>query len=114
MVIWLGEPDTVVLAEGTRRPSVTSSDCRTQGPKELKGITAPARAWMALRATPVEGHFEALRTGDLTALVGSARLFIDTGYVVRGHRFRIHDLVKFGRRDIVELQCRLLERQVVV
>ena len=39
----------------------------------------------------------------MTVLVSSAGLFIGTGYVVRGHGFRIHDPVKFGRRDIVEL-----------
>jgi hypothetical protein len=53
-------------------------------------------------------RFEALRTSGLTVLVGSARFFVGTGYVVRGHHFRIHDPVKFGGRNIVELQCRLL------
>jgi hypothetical protein len=81
---------------------------------DLEGIAAPARVWMALRARSVESRFEALRTNGLTALVGSARLFSGTRYVVRGHRFRIHDPIKFGRRHILELQCRLLERQVVV
>jgi hypothetical protein len=40
------------------------------GPKDLKGIAGPARAWAALRARSVESRFEALRATDLTALVG--------------------------------------------
>src|SRR5208282_1747180 len=38
--------------------------------KDLKGITGPVRAWAALRASSAEGHFEALHTTGLTALVG--------------------------------------------
>jgi hypothetical protein len=67
---------------------------------------------MSFDATLLDGP--PATTSGLTVLVGSTRLFVGTGYVVRGHRFRIHDPVKFGRRDIVEPQCRLLEGQVVV
>ena len=40
------------------------------GAKELKGVTGPVRAWAALRASAVEGRFEALHAAELTALVG--------------------------------------------
>src|SRR5208282_2702592 len=40
------------------------------GPKDLKGIAGPVRAWTALRASSAEGRFEALHTTGLTALVG--------------------------------------------
>jgi predicted ATPase len=40
------------------------------GPKDLKGMAGPVRAWAALRARSVESRFEALRATGLTALVG--------------------------------------------
>jgi predicted ATPase len=40
------------------------------GPKDLKGIAGPGRAWAALRTSSVESRFEALHAAGLTALVG--------------------------------------------
>jgi hypothetical protein len=40
------------------------------GPKGLKGIAGPVRAWAALRASSVESRFEALHAAGLTALIG--------------------------------------------
>jgi len=40
------------------------------GAKDLKGIAGQVRAWAALRASAVEGRFEALHAGGLTELVG--------------------------------------------
>ena len=40
------------------------------GAKDLKGIAGSVRAWAALRASSVEGRFEALHATGLTALVG--------------------------------------------
>ena len=40
------------------------------GPKELKGIAGPAKAFAVLRASSVESRFEAMHPGVLTALVG--------------------------------------------
>ena len=40
------------------------------GAKDLKGISAPMRAWAALRPGAVESRFEALHASGLTALVG--------------------------------------------
>jgi class 3 adenylate cyclase len=40
------------------------------GPKDLKGIAGPVRAFVALRPRSVESRFEALHASVLTALVG--------------------------------------------
>jgi class 3 adenylate cyclase len=66
----IAAPNTVVIAEGTRRLIGNLFELRDLGPKELKGIAGTARAWGALRALSVESRFEALHTSGLTALVG--------------------------------------------
>ena len=66
----IAEPNTVVIAEGTRRLLGNLFELQDLGPKDLKGIAAPARAWAALRASSVESRFEALHATGLTALVG--------------------------------------------
>jgi class 3 adenylate cyclase len=66
----IAEPNTVVIAEATRKLLGNLFELRDLGPKDLKGITGPARAWAALRASSVEGRFEALHGSGLTALVG--------------------------------------------
>jgi hypothetical protein len=40
------------------------------GVKDLKGIAGPVNCWVALRASSVEGRFEALHASRLTELVG--------------------------------------------
>ncbi|TMJ13831.1 MAG: adenylate/guanylate cyclase domain-containing protein [Alphaproteobacteria bacterium] len=66
----IAEPNTVVIAEGTRRLLGNLFEFADLGAKDLKGIAGPVRAWSALRASSAEGRFEALHTADLTALVG--------------------------------------------
>jgi class 3 adenylate cyclase/tetratricopeptide (TPR) repeat protein len=66
----IAAPNTVVIAEGTRRLLGNLFELEDLGPKDLKGIAGPARAWAALRARSVESRFEALRASGLTALVG--------------------------------------------
>ena len=66
----IAEPDTVLIAEGTRRLLGNLFELDDLGTKELKGISGPIRAWAALRASSVEGRFEALHAIGLTALVG--------------------------------------------
>jgi class 3 adenylate cyclase/predicted ATPase len=66
----LAEPNTVVIADGTRRLLGNLFEQEDLGAKDLKGIAGPVRAWAALRASSAEGHFEALHTTGLTALVG--------------------------------------------
>jgi class 3 adenylate cyclase len=66
----LAEPNTVVIAETTRRLLGNLFELEDLGARELKGIAGPVRAWVALRASSVEGRFEALHATGLTALVG--------------------------------------------
>jgi hypothetical protein len=66
----LAEPDTVVIAAGTRRLIGDLFECRDLGAIEVKGIAAPVRAWQVLRASGVASRFEALRGSVLTPLIG--------------------------------------------
>ena len=66
----IAEPNMVVIAEGTRRLLGNLFELEDLGAKDLKGIAGPVRAWAALRASSVEGRFEALHAAGLTALVG--------------------------------------------
>src|SRR6516164_4670136 len=66
----LTEPDTVVLAGGTRRLVGDLFEYRDLGPLEVKGIVAPVIACQVLRPSLVESRFEALRGSALTPLVG--------------------------------------------
>ena len=65
----IAEPNTVVIAESTRRLLGNLFDVEDLGAKDLKGIAKPVRAWAALRTSSVESRFEALRT-TTTPLVG--------------------------------------------
>ena len=66
----IAEPNTVVIAEATRRLLGNLFELRDLGPKELKGITGPVTAFAVLRASSVESRFEAMHAGGMTALVG--------------------------------------------
>src|SRR6202051_208894 len=66
----VAEPNSVVIAEGTRRLLGNLFEFEDLGATDLKGISGPVRAWAALRASSAEGRFEALHTVGLTALVG--------------------------------------------
>jgi class 3 adenylate cyclase len=68
----LAEPDTVVIAVGTRRLTADLFEYRDIGEIELKGIAAPVPAWQVLRPSAVASRFEALRGSALTPLVGRA------------------------------------------
>src|SRR5215469_9892911 len=67
----IAAPNTVVIAEGTRRLLGNLFELEDLGPKDIKGIAVPARAWAALRASSIESRFEAARADvALTPLVG--------------------------------------------
>jgi class 3 adenylate cyclase/predicted ATPase len=66
----LAEPNSVVIAEGTRKLLGNLFDLEDLGARDLKGIAGPVRAWTALRASRVESRFEALHASGLTELVG--------------------------------------------
>jgi class 3 adenylate cyclase/predicted ATPase len=66
----LAAPNSVVIAESTRRLLGNLFELEDLGPKDLKGISGPLRAFVALRPASVEGRFEAFHGSDLTELVG--------------------------------------------
>jgi class 3 adenylate cyclase len=66
----IAEPNTVVIAESTRKLLGNLFELEDLGAKDFKGIAEPVRAWAALRTSSAEGRFEALHGAALTALVG--------------------------------------------
>ena len=66
----VAEPNSVVVAESTRKLVGNMFELEDLRPQELKGIAGPVRAWAALRPSSVESRFDALHAGALTELVG--------------------------------------------
>jgi class 3 adenylate cyclase/tetratricopeptide (TPR) repeat protein len=71
----IAEPNTVVIADGTRRLLGNLFELHDLGPKDLKGIAGSSRAWAVLRVSSMESRFEALHTTGLSALVGREEEF---------------------------------------
>ena len=66
----VAEPNSVVIAESTRKLVGNLFELEDLGAQNLKGIEGPVRAWAALRPSSVESRFDALHAGALTELVG--------------------------------------------
>jgi class 3 adenylate cyclase len=66
----IAEPNSVVIAESTRKLVGTLFELEDLGAQNLKGVDGPVRAWAALRPTSVESRFDAFHAGGLTELVG--------------------------------------------
>jgi class 3 adenylate cyclase len=66
----VAEPNSVVIAERTRKLVGNLFELEDLGAQSLKGIAGSVRTWAALRASSVESRFEALHAAGLTALVG--------------------------------------------
>jgi class 3 adenylate cyclase/predicted ATPase len=66
----IAEPNTVVIAESTRKLLGDLFELEDLGSKELKGIAGPVRSWAAVRPASVESRFEALHATGLTDLIG--------------------------------------------
>jgi class 3 adenylate cyclase len=66
----VAEPNTVVIAESTRKLVGNLFELEDLGAKDFKGVSGPVRAWAALREASVEGRFEAFHASGLTELVG--------------------------------------------
>jgi class 3 adenylate cyclase len=66
----LAEPNSVVIAESTRKLLGNLFDLQDLGGRDLKGIGGPVRAWAVLRPASVESRFEAFHAGGVTELVG--------------------------------------------
>jgi DNA-binding winged helix-turn-helix (wHTH) protein/predicted ATPase len=66
----IADPNTVVIAESTRRLLGNLFEFQDLGVQDLKGVAEPVRASAALRPSSVESRFEALHGTALTDLVG--------------------------------------------
>jgi class 3 adenylate cyclase len=66
----VAEPNSVVVAESTRKLVGNLFEVEDLGSKEFKGISGPVRVWTALRPASVESRFEAMHASGLTELVG--------------------------------------------
>ena len=66
----VAEPNTVVIAESTRKLVGNLFELGDLGAQDLKGVAGPVRAWAALRPASVESRFEAFHATGLTELVG--------------------------------------------
>ena len=66
----VAEPNSVVIAESTRKLVGNLFELEDLEAQDLKGITGPVRAWAALRPASVESRFEAFHANGLTELVG--------------------------------------------
>jgi class 3 adenylate cyclase len=66
----LAEPDSVVIAPGTRRLLGSLFELADLGPRALKGFSEPVRAWQVVGEGVSESRFDALRGRHLIPLVG--------------------------------------------
>ena len=66
----IAEPNSVVIAESTRKLVGNLFELDDLGSQELKGIAGAVRAWAALRPASVESRFDAMHATGLTELVG--------------------------------------------
>ena len=66
----VAEPNSVVIAEGTRKLVGNLFEFQDLGAQDLKGIGGPVPAWAALRPSAVESRFEAFHASGLTELIG--------------------------------------------
>jgi predicted ATPase len=66
----IAEPNSVVIAESTRKLVGNLFELKALGAKDLRGIAGPVRSWAAVRPASVESRFEALHATGLTDLVG--------------------------------------------
>ena len=66
----IAAPNTVVIADGTRKLLGNLFELQDLGAKDIKGIQGKVRVWAALRPSSVASRFEALHAGALTPLVG--------------------------------------------
>src|SRR5262249_49758823 len=66
----VAEPNRVVIGKSTRKLIGNLLELEDLGARDVKGISGPAQAWVALRPSSVESRFEALHASGVTELVG--------------------------------------------
>jgi class 3 adenylate cyclase/predicted ATPase len=64
------KPNTVLIAESTRRLVKSLFDYHDLGAAPLKGFAEPVMAWEVIGARDFASRFEALQSGTLTPLIG--------------------------------------------
>ena len=69
----IAEPNSVVIAESTRKLVGNLFELEDLGAQDLKGIAGPVRAWAALRPASVESRFDALHASGLTRACRTGR-----------------------------------------
>jgi class 3 adenylate cyclase/predicted ATPase len=66
----LAEPNTVVIADSTRRQVGSLFELHDLGPQILKGFASEQRVWRVIRDSGAASRFEALRGSKMTPLIG--------------------------------------------
>jgi class 3 adenylate cyclase len=66
----IAEPNSVVIAESTRKLVGGLFELEDLGTQDLKGVAESVHTWAALRPASVESRFEALHASGVTELVG--------------------------------------------
>jgi hypothetical protein len=66
----VAEPNSVVIAESTRKLVGNLFEFEDLGAQNLKGIEEHVQAWAALRPSSMESRFEALHASGVTELAG--------------------------------------------
>src|SRR5262249_19635243 len=66
----VAEPGSIVIAGSTKKLIGNLFECRDIGTVTVKGYADPFQAWQVLGLSQVESRFEALRSHELTPLVG--------------------------------------------
>jgi class 3 adenylate cyclase len=69
----VAEPNSVVIAESTRKLVGNLFELEDLGAQDLKGISGPVKAWTALRPSSVESRFEAMHASGRKRIVWMSR-----------------------------------------
>ena len=69
----LAQPNTLLIDDSTRRLVGDLFEYRDLGAREVRGLPTKVPVWQVLRISAIDSRFEALRTSDLTPLVGRSR-----------------------------------------
>ena len=93
----LAEPNSVVIAESTRKLLGNLFELEDLGATDLKGVAGPVRAWAALRPSSVESRFEALHASGLTERIKHKVRRRKGGSYPLQHLYGYFDLVRLCR-----------------
>jgi class 3 adenylate cyclase/tetratricopeptide (TPR) repeat protein len=66
----LAQPGSIIIADSTKKLIGDLFECRDMGTVTVKGYDDPVQAWQVLALSKIESRFEALRSHELTPLVG--------------------------------------------